>query len=567
VEPNPVHRGFALCIALLVLAAPAFGDAIVRSRAMNASTIAELFIEEGRVRVELEIGERDLRAFRDLLPDELLEPLGFEAEPWSERLPRFMAEGMPIQADDGPPLAGRLVSIEGRERQLRDEISGQVRPPAEGETAETVLFALLEYPLPGRPERLALHGVRGPAPASLGFVVYHGGVAVNDFRYMSPRQVLLLDWDDPWYTAFESRALRRQYYAPMSGFLYVEPYEVRKEIIARPLELQRWVDLGLQGLEVIPPEMQAEVLRKAGEFLREHHVVEIDDERVPGELARIHFLERSLRTSRVIDPPEPLDIHAATLGAIFVYPTEGLPDRVTLDWDLWHERLDRIPAATVDQAEADWRELEWQNFLKNPVLPTLLEVARPAAFWERALGWLWGPLIATGLLGGILALVRRRRSWLAPAVALAVAGGLAFAVSGRARVSDERAGELLGRLLHNVYRAFDFRDEERIYDTLARSVAGDLLEQIYLETRRGLELQSQGGARAKVKEVSLDAIETAPAAAGAFTARATWQVGGSVGHWGHVHERRNRYRADLTVAPVEGEWRLTRVEILEEERL
>jgi hypothetical protein len=152
-------------------------------------------------------------------------------------------------------------------------------------------------------------------------------------------------------------------------------------------------------------------------------------------------------------------------------------------------------------------------------------------------------------------------------VALAVAGGLAFAVSGRARVSDERAGELLGRLLHNVYRAFDFRDEERIYDTLARSVAGDLLEQIYLETRRGLELQSQGGARAKVKEVSLDAIETAPAAAGAFTARATWQVGGSVGHWGHVHERRNRYRADLTVAPVEGEWRLTRVEILEEERL
>ena len=85
---------------------------------------------------------------------------------------------------------------------------------------------------------------------------------------------------------------------------------------------------------------------------------------------------------------------------------------------------------------------------------------------------------------------------------LALAGIVAFAASGSTRLSDEHTNELVGRLLHNVYRAFDFRDEERIYDTLALSVSGDLLEQIYLETRRGLELQSQGGARAKVKEVA-----------------------------------------------------------------
>jgi hypothetical protein len=163
--------------------------------------------------------------------------------------------------------------------------------------------------------------------------------------------------------------------------------------------------------------------------------------------------------------------------------------------------------------------------------------------------------------------VRRRRGALRPALALSLAGLVALVGGGQAGVSNERAGEVVGSLLHNVYRAFDFRDEERIYDTLARSVAGDLLEQIFLETRRGLELQSQGGARAKVKEVVLDAIESQGAAADAFRARATWQVRGSVGHWGHVHERRNRYRADLGVAAIEGAWRLTSVEILEEERL
>ena len=187
--------------------------------------------------------------------------------------------------------------------------------------------------------------------------------------------------------------------------------------------------------------------------------------------------------------------------------------------------------------------------------------------WERVLGWASGPLFLIGFGLSLLALVRRRPPLLGPAAALALAGILAFAASGHARLSDEHAAELVGGLLHNVYRAFDFRDGERIYDTLAQSVAGDLLEQIYLETRRGLELQSQGGARAKVKEVALDALETAPAEDGAFTARATWQVSGSVGHWGHLHQRRNHYRADLTVAPVDGSWRLTRVEILEEERL
>jgi hypothetical protein len=568
-----LHRLFVL-LAILSAASPAFADALMRTQAMTATTIAEIFVEDERVRVELEIGQGDMPAFRNLLPDELLELIGAEPEPWAERLARFFAEDFVIRADDGPPIVGRLVSIEGRERLLRDEISGEPRLRREDEPEETVLFARLEFPLAGPPERLAIDGVRGPPLPSVGFVLYHGGVAVNDFRYMSPGLLLHLDWDDPWYTRFERRALRRQYFAPMTGFLYVEPYEVRKEIIARPLELQRWVDLGLEGLEVIPAEMQPELLRKAGEFLREHMVVEIDGRRVAPELARIQFLERTLSTSRVIDPPEPLDVHAAMLGAIFVYPTEGLPERVSLDWDLWHERLDRIPVAAVDQAgplpsylEPDWRELVWENFLKNPELPTLLEVTPPPASWERALGWASAPLVLAGIVLAAAALVRRRRPWFVPAAGLALAGAAAFAASGSTRLSEEHGAELVEGLLHNVYRAFDFRDEERIYDTLERSVAGDLLEQIYLETRRGLELQSQGGARAKVKEVALEAIETEPADDGAFTARATWQVGGSVGHWGHLHERRNRYRADLTVAPVDGAWRLTRVEILEEERL
>jgi hypothetical protein len=40
-----------------------------------------------------------------------------------------------------------------------------------------------------------------------------------------------------------------------------------------------------------------------------------------------------------------------------------------------------------------------------------------------------------------------------------------------------------------------------------------------------------------------------------------------VGHWGHVHQRSNGYQAELEIAPVDGVWKLTGLEIIDEQRL
>ena len=42
---------------------------------------------------------------------------------------------------------------------------------------------------------------------------------------------------------------------------------------------------------------------------------------------------------------------------------------------------------------------------------------------------------------------------------------------------------------------------------------------------------------------------------------------GSVGHWGHVHQRKNRYDADLRVEAIDGAWRISALELLSEDRL
>jgi hypothetical protein len=126
---------------------------------------------------------------------------------------------------------------------------------------------------------------------------------------------------------------------------------------------------------------------------------------------------------------------------------------------------------------------------------------------------------------------------------------------------------LVGNLLHNVYRAFDYRGEEVIYDVLARSVSGDLLADIYLETRNSLELASQGGARVKVKKVEMTGTELKDRSGNRLTVTSEWVVSGSVGHWGHVHQRINSYQAELEISEIDKEWKLTGLEILQEERL
>ena len=555
----------------------AWADAIIVPRAMLANTIAEFFVEDQGVRVEMEIGLKGLPAFRNILPNQIYEQLGYGETPFSERQERFFQEDLVIVADD-EVLPGIVTAMEVRQRAQRDEITGEPLPVQEN--AEHVLWVNLFYAFEGRPARLSVKAPSNVAPVDIGFVLYHKGVPVNDFRYLSALQTATLDWGDPWYSSFGARNLRRQYSAPMSGFIYVEPFEVRKEIIVRPKDLQRWLDLGLDERETIPADMQGDIKLKVADFLSAHQPVSIDGEPVVGELDRVHFLERTLRSSRVIDPPEDLDINSAILGVIYTYPISELPETVTMHWDLWDERVNKVPVAAVDEAgpfmqfvEPDWPDLVWQNFLKNPTIPTLSVLEPPpsrAMVMLVSVRWLLA-VLAIAALTWLIVRSRGSGNRRQPAIALTVTGAAAFTVfiaNNMISISGARGAAVVDGLLHNVYRAFDYREESDIYDVLDRSVSGDLLTKIYLETQRGLVLANQGGARAKVKSVEMRELSTEPQADGdGFIAHTTWVVTGSVGHWGHVHQRINQYQANFEIEPIDGVWKLTAMDVLEEERL
>ena len=141
----PYKNAIAVNILLLLLCAgSAMADAIMRSEAMFADTIAEYFVEEDHVRLELEIGSSDVAAFRNLLPDALYERLGYGATPLQERLARFVSEDMPVLAGD-TAVVGRVANIGPGTRPLRDRITGEVLPTPEDE-ATVVIRATILFP-------------------------------------------------------------------------------------------------------------------------------------------------------------------------------------------------------------------------------------------------------------------------------------------------------------------------------------------------------------------------------------------------------------------------------------
>jgi hypothetical protein len=123
-------------------------------------------------------------------------------------------------------------------------------------------------------------------------------------------------------------------------------------------------------------------------------------------------------------------------------------------------------------------------------------------------------------------------------------------------------------LLRNIYRGFDYRSESDIYDALAQSAAGDVLTDLYLKIKRGLIVQEQGGAVARVKEVKVTKSQAAAdKVEGGFVERVTWQVAGTVEHWGHIHTRTNEYTADLGIAPQDGAWKIVSMKVVRQSQV
>jgi hypothetical protein len=598
---TPANHLLAVTLLIIFVTAPkpAQSDWINLTGAETSPNIAEIYVMDDHVKVKLEVYVGDLSSFEELIPDDWIEGKEIKRASLEERIEHFASNTLKFISDDGKNLPAQLLLVEPRMRvDRRSPFAGMINPYTRQRVPEApadkrVLYAEIIYPFEGKPGHITMVPPlddEGRAKVTLGFIAYHKAVPVIDFRYFGAPAKLKLDWSDPWYSKFDNPNLKRHHKSALMSFLYVEPHEVRHEVLIRVRDLEQWMDLGLRGTEYIEVDELGTLRQRIESFLLAKNIVKVDGEALKPIMDRSNYVTVGISGIQILEQPQRLEISTAIVGVIIAYLTEGMPQQVSVDWELFTDQVRQVPATATDPAgplptflTPDDNVHTWTNFLKNYTPPTVAQVALKDTVNKlsipigsvsgllvifMALWWLWYrrqhqqsfrlPLLTVivGLLIAVVAFPYARFSVNRPT---ALISGL----------SNDESELIMHSLLKNVYRSFDFRDESDVYDRLALSVQGDLLEEIYLQNRKSFAVKKAGGAQARVKQVEILEARAEPSSAEGkgFDVKATWTAQGSVGHWGHVHTRKNYYDALVNVQVVDGHWKITGLELLEEKRL
>jgi hypothetical protein len=368
---------------------------------------------------------------------------------------------------------------------------------------------------------------------------------------------------------------------PVMCYLTVEPYEVRQEILIQARAAVQLLGVDDRGKGSIPLGSLEPVKNGILEVVKSANPLSIDGQPAEPVVERADFVTLGLTGVMVRQSPVVESLDNGIIGLVLVYETPTMADEVTINWRLFSETVGKVEATTTDPfggsttvLSPDENLLRWKSRISGYRVPVIekITVEKPRLPVVSLLLFLIGLLL-------FIVSVRRKGFIFGRPVLLSVIG-LGFLLYPFMRVSvdlpfalqwkpsTERAAQIHDGLLTNVYRSFEVRAEEAVYDRLAVSVTGDQLTTIYLQNRRSMLMEERGGARARVEDVEvLDVSAIEGDEDGGFTSRVTWKVSGSVSHFGHTHYRQNRYEAVVRVLPTEGSWKIRNVEMASEERI
>jgi len=561
--------------------------------AETAANIAEIVVLDDRVTVRLEVYVGDLTHFTDLIPDELLKDGGAGRPSETERMAQFSTDVLSIRGTDGTPLPAQLKLAEPRLRvDRKSPFAGMInpqtrRPVPKAPEDKRVLYAEIEYPFQDRPDTLTFSPPRdanGNALVTIGFIAYHKAVPVIDFRYLTGGATLSLNWEDPWYSRFDNPNLKRHHKSALMSFLYIEPREIRHEALIRVSDLRNWVDMGLDGDGEIDPEEQASIKKRARTYFETHNQLRVDGEPRKPASSQAEFLNISTKGVTVLGEDTPLELSTAVIGLILYYPVRQIPQKVTVDWELFDERNERIPTTATDPAgplssfvDAANPVIEWQNFLRKYVEPEVkpVRVDTSDSFNVPILSLL---LLFGALFAAILAIRGRHgaRVTLGAIALLLVIGAIPATRWLIVAIPNPFAGpptvmqsaEIVETVLDNVHAAYIEKEDSRLADALSVVVADDGASEVMAELNRALAIKVAGGGIARVNTIENLTVEDIAALEGrsGFRTLASWTARASASHWGHLHLRGVRFRALMELVKIDGAWKIAGMTVVDTQR-
>lgn len=563
---------------------------------------ADVYVQKFSTVVRLKCFADELELFQGVTPLRN----GFydltEIEEATQDHAHYLLERLDVMDADGHALEGKLVEVI------------ELEAPQEGIRAGELMNYLIgyhfEYTYDEPPEfitiRQRLSGDAYLFPAEFKVLLRQAGSDQPYFQMLKADQAesFRFDWSNPvlssdasdldwetWFNEQREAMLGITSYSNVYSFIYITPYQVRHELLIPLANLATLIDIERADPAFLEIEEQESVRRQIESYLRDWNPVEIDALPVQPVFDRIDFYGLNFRDFAMRSPSQRISMASGRVGIIMSYGAKTPPEQVTLTWDLFND----VAVRTVDSVVFALDEVirtQFSKFIETNTFewssPTKIELPQieeiladlPEAPAPRRV-----PILAIACGVAALAVVVWGRRGLGGAVALVVAGLLlagSFTLRhvavweiGAGRTVEvtlpaEATDAIFHKLHANIFRAFDYYRESDIYDALAKSVHGPLLRELYLQLRRSLEVKEQGGAIARIQRVEFlsgnPAALAAEAKTPAFGYRCQWNLVGTVEHWGHIHQRTNQYDGAFQVELVDGSWKITKMQTLDEEQ-
>jgi hypothetical protein len=576
--------------------------AVAGTRHPISITEAAIYVQRDKISVKIDVFAEDLYLFHNVKPnaDNFLEPQDLAQA--KEVHKQFLLDRFLLRDAAGELLQGEVAGVDEFEMPADGIPMGDLMNYRYGYRFDYPLDAPIEFLTVAQQMLDQAAGI----PAEMQVRLKQEGSENPYYAVLNPGEpmTIRLNWDHPplaadateeeweeWLTKRREEALGITSYSSIYSFLYIDDHEIRHEILAPLLTLESSVLIPRRDDDFLQIDEQPEAAEQIGAYLAAGNPLLLDGVPVTPVVDRVDFYGVDFRDFAQRAPEQRVSMANARAGVILRYPLTRPPDEVSLTWDRFSRHIWNV--RTVIYAYEDTESKVFSRYgsdpsyhWKNPGRPPLPEIS-PVESEEYPRARISVPLLSLICILAAPLSVLTLWSWGAPRWSrFALAAGLG-AIAGIVwplqhafpdpfadppSVPAEVAQDIFTHLHGNLYRAFDYSQESDIYDALARSVDGPLLEELYLQVRRGLTMQEQGGAISRISDVKilLNDIRPTPARGNeppSFDLQCRWTVEGTVEHWGHIHARTNQYDALFYIAQREGAWKIVALDLLDEKRV
>ena len=549
-------------------------------------------VRENEVEIELRIMLEDLVLFHSLKADAKTLFKADDLRQAAEKHDAFLLKHFTLRDGEGAVFKGEV-----RRRDL-STIPDEGVPQAELMKRHAV-YLMRYVPPKEKPKFITVlqqfGGPKAVVPSVMDFLVSQNAIWLSrptQLQHGRPHTVTF-DWENPPTAAPKNwRELRKKdedelqrklgitSYTGLYSYIYLNDREVRHEILVPLLTFEEWLPVKRANPEFLEVAEQDAMRGQIAEWFRNRNPVEIDGIPVKPVLHRLQFFGLDIQDFAQNAKPRRISAYQARLGIILSYPAKAPPNRVNLTWEVFHESApflrsivyDRNANPTEEFFVKDQPDFEWIREGETPAVASFQTDWTPIQSKRKISNVSYG-LIGIAFAGGAFTWMLYRNHPQCIPRSLGVAGIWligAFMFKDHVPVADRPLApdftKHTATLLQNIYRAYDYGGQSDVYDALAHSVNGPLLDELFLKIQSGLRMQEQGGAIANVQEVRIESIK--PVLDNPESLDCKWNVTGTVEHWGHIHTRENQYSARIKLDVSEkGRGRISKFEVTNEKRV